>query len=113
MKDSPQFVESTPEARAGIGHTLANGGVILKEVILRQFSYRRDSMVLCIIPNKRWEPFAIWHRLITSDSPLATGGYQVVETTTWGHYFRTLDEALEKFDIMSEEKVALMEEYTS
>lgn len=92
----PKLVESADVPKRA-GQTLPNGAIILMEETLRQYAYRRDSIVLAINPGGV-HPFVSWHRMVTTDSPLATGGYQTVDTTAHGEYSRDLNEAIDKFN---------------
>jgi hypothetical protein len=84
------------------GQKLPNGGIILAEEVIdtrRQYDgnlCRRESIVLCLLPHSM-QNFASWHRLITTDSPTATGGFQIVDTCSWGHYDSTIFDALGDF----------------
>lgn len=92
---TPTFVESADVPRRP-GQRLPNGSVILAEEPLRSFAYRRDSVVLAINPGGV-HPFVSWHRIVTTDSPLATGGFYIVDTTVQGDYSRDLEDAIVKF----------------
>lgn len=86
------------------GQKLPNGGIILLEEVMdsrRDYDgniCRRESIVLCLLPHSM-QNFASWHRLITTDSPTATGGFQIVDTCSWGHYDNDLVSALNDFGI--------------
>ena len=94
--NKPLPIEDALKIMPKIGQTLPNGAILLDEHVLREFDHRRDSLVLCVAPSP-YTPFASWHRLVTTDSPLATGDYQIVDTCVWGEYSRTLDEAMTMF----------------
>jgi hypothetical protein len=74
------------------GRRLPNGAILLAETVIRTFDYRRDSIVLAVNPDSQ-QPFIVWHRRVTSDSPTATGKFQVVDTCGWGDYYDDLVEA--------------------
>lgn len=78
------------------GKTLPNGAIILAEKVIRRYEYRQDSIVLAVNPGGH-QPFVSWHRMITTDSPLATGGFHVIDSTCYGHYYSTLERAWENF----------------
>jgi hypothetical protein len=78
------------------GKTLPNGAIILDEIVVRRYEYRRDSVVLAINPGGV-HPFVSWHRMITTDSPLATGGFTTVDSTSYGQYSTNLEDALKLF----------------
>lgn len=84
------------------GKKLPNGGIIVQEHIYDErwngegVIAERRSIVLCVLPSSM-QPFATWDRYVTSNSPMATGGYQIVDTCVWGHYHDDLVTALEDF----------------
>jgi len=84
------------------GNKLPNGGILLSEHVLVLEAHRRESLVLCVTNSV--DPFATWHRLLTSDSPLATGGYTFVDSCSWGHYFKDLKPALDNFNLRVDEQ---------
>lgn len=84
------------------GKTLPNGAIILAEVEIRRYEFRRDSVVLAINPGG-YQPFVSWHRMVTTDSPLATGGFQTVDSCCYGRYSMTLESAMIVFNERVEE----------
>jgi len=92
------------------GSKLPNGGIILAEQTIREFEFRRDSIVLCIT-NSIYRPFYSWHRLVTTDSPLAGGGFQIVDTCAWGEQYANIEEAVDKFNDRVCHKLQLLEGY--
>jgi hypothetical protein len=84
------------------GQKLPNGTIIIDENVYAEQTddngnvVRRQSIVLCLCPQSQ-QSFATWDRWVTSDSPLATGGYQIVDTCSWGEYHDTIVDALEDF----------------
>jgi hypothetical protein len=108
----PQYIESANFPRKP-GEKLPNGGIILVEEQIRCYAYRRDSIVLAVVPGKTYEAFASWHRIVTTDSPLATGGYQVVDTCSSGEYDRTIHEALEAFGKRVDEALGRLDDWST
>lgn len=77
------------------GQKLPNGAIILASKDLRRYEHRIELLVFCITSG--FTPFVTWIRLITTDSPAASSKRCIVDTCSWGHYHRTLDEGLEDF----------------
>lgn len=92
VHDKPVDIQQVGDYGKRPGETLHHGAIILVEENIRMYKYRKDSIVLAVVPDVPY-PFWIWHRIVTSDSPTATGKFQVVETTAWGESFSQLDEA--------------------
>lgn len=84
------------------GKTLPNGAIILAETVIRRYEFRRDSIVLAMNPGG-YQPFVSWHRVVTTDSPLATGGFTTVDSTCYGHYSTTLEGAIQKYELRVKE----------
>jgi len=93
------------------GEKLPNGGILLAETVLRTFDYRWDSIVLCIT-NTVYRPFVSWHRLVTTDSPLATGGFTIVDTCSWGEQYANIEEAVTGFNDRVADKLHVLEGYS-
>src|SRR4051812_36366374 len=97
---TPQPINARSLTSQGIpmmaGDVLPNGAVILDEIVIRTFDYRRDSIVLAMT-NSRHSPFVTWHRLITSDSPVASGMYRIMDSCAFGEYHREIEDAVEAF----------------
>lgn len=79
------------------GAKLRNGAILLAETVIRIYEHRRDSIVLAVNPLG-FQPFVTWHRVVTTDSPLATGGYEIVDTCALGYYHSGLDDALKDYE---------------
>jgi hypothetical protein len=92
----PQAIAAIPMIPHRPGQKLPNGAILLDREVVREYEFRRDEIVLCLADSP-YTPYITWHRLITSDSPLATGGYHIVDTCMSGDYFKTLDEAMTGF----------------
>lgn len=90
------------------GLDLPNHAIILHETVIREYDYRRDSIVLAINP-KAVQPFVSWHRVVTSDSPTADGEFQVVDTCAWGHYHREIDTAWDNYQLRVQEQSAKLD----
>jgi hypothetical protein len=93
------------------GSKLPNGAILLDETVIREYTYRRDSIVLCIT-NTIHRPFYSWHRIVTTDSPTATGAFQIVDTCAWGEQYANIEEAVDKFNERVCQKLQLLEGYT-
>lgn len=89
------------------GQALPNGAIILVEWELRSYEFRRDSLVFALIPGNV-HPFVSWHRVVTTDSPLATGGFHIVDSTAFGDYGREMHESFVKFQERFKEKEAAL-----
>lgn len=91
-----------------IGQPIPNGAILLKEVELRRFEFRIDYLIFCV-QDSRVTPFVSWIRTVTSDSPLATGGFHIVDTTGYGDYYHEKDivDALAKFEKRVEQKLGM------
>jgi hypothetical protein len=77
------------------GKELPNEAIILVETELRRYDFRRDSLVLTVVPGSA-RPFAIWTRTIGEEQK-ATGGWGVLDYCFQGDYFSTLEEAIDNF----------------
>lgn len=107
----PLPINSRSLAAQGIPHrageVLPNGAVILDEITIRVFDYRRDSIVLALT-NSPYTPFVTWVRLVTSDSPVSSGMYVIVDTCAFGNYHSEIEDAVAEFHKRVTEKLDLM-----
>lgn len=90
------------------GDQLPNGAIILVQRNIRIMDHRMDALVLAV--SKGHHPFVSWVRTLTTDSPLATGGFHIVDTTSWGEYDSNIDSAVIAFWERLEKKRTMIEE---
>lgn len=85
------------------GDKLPNHATLLQNYWFETREAEIVGIVLAVTGNKFSEPFATWERCV-GVVPTATGGVQQIDITYLGHYFLTIEEALEDFNRRVEEK---------
>jgi hypothetical protein len=110
---NPITVDGNNLRNAGVpldpGDKLPNGATLLAQRRIWTGMTRVEWIVLAMTGNKH-NPFVTWHRLLTTDTPLADGEDSILDTCAFGHYHERLDEALEEFEARTTMELGRREE---